>query len=120
LTKTYSTITDVFGEINLGVIDLVTGTVYIYDLTERELFNFSPKDEKYKYRYKNFVCDYKRKEYYPTIRFSYDYGKTWKEYNTSDFTIESSIYGFYKDKYIIFEAAFMEKGAYIMIGEIMK
>jgi len=78
------------------------------------------KDEKYKYRYKNFVCDYKRKEYYPTIRFSYDYGKTWKEYNTSDFTIESSIYGFYKDKYIIFEAAFMEKGAYIMIGEIMK
>ena len=46
--------------------------------------------------------------------------KTWKEYNTSDFTIESSIYGFYKDKYIIFEAAFMEKGAYIMIGEIMK
>ena len=120
LTKTYSTITDVFGEINLGVIDLVTGTVYIYDLTERELFKFSPKDEKYKYRYKNFVCDYKRKEYYPTIRFSYDYGKTWKEYNTSDFTIESSIYGFYKDKYIIFEAAFMEKGAYIMIGEIMK
>ena len=120
LTKTYSTITDVFGEINLGVIDLVTGTVYIYDLTERELFKFSQKDEKYKYRYKNFVCDYKRKEYYPTIRFSYDYGKTWKEYNTSDFTIESSIYGFYKDKYIIFEAAFMEKGAYIMIGEIMK
>jgi len=48
LTKTYSTITDVFGEINLGVIDLVTGTVYIYDLTERELFKFSPKDEKYK------------------------------------------------------------------------
>lgn len=96
----------------------------IYDINENLLYTETPEN-KYFYRYKNFVCDYRKLGAKPEIRYSYDYGKTWKVHHVTDFTILQNIFGFYKDQFLVTEGIFWhfdspESGGRVMVGEFMK
>lgn len=96
----------------------------IYDINENLLYKETPEN-KYFYRYKNFVCDYRKLGAKPEIRYSYDYGKTWKVHHVTDFTILQNIFGFYKDEFLVTEGIFWhfdspESGGRVMVGEFVK
>ncbi|MCY0977716.1 hypothetical protein PGH12_15230 [Chryseobacterium wangxinyae] len=96
----------------------------IYDINENPLYTKTPEN-KYFYRYKNFVCDYRKLGAKPEIRYSYDYGKTWKSHHVQGFTILSSLVGFYKDQFLVTEGIFWhfdspKSGGRVMVGEFVK
>ena len=112
------------GEITLGKINLIKTKINYYNLDEKELYTETEKTDYY--RYKNFACNYIHDNINPIIEYSYDYGKTWKKYVVNDFFITPFPIGYYKDKYIIFAAAFYgknnseERGGRIVVGEFQK
>ena len=115
------------GNILLKKIELEDGDKYkygIYDIYENNLYE-ETNENKYFYRYKNFVCDYRKLGAKPEIRYSYDYGKTWKVHHVTDFTILQNIFGFYKDEFLVTEGIFWhfdspESGGRVMVGEFVK
>ena len=50
----------------------------IYNLDEELLYVINKDNRRKHYRYNNFICDYSALGTSPEIRFSYDYGKTWR------------------------------------------
>ncbi|MEJ5053399.1 hypothetical protein [Sphingobacterium sp. MYb382] len=96
----------------------------IYDFYENQLYIKTNENESF-YRYKNFVCDYRKIGVKPEIRYSYDYGKTWKTHRVQGFTILQDIFGFYKDEFLVTEGIFWhfdspESGGRVMVGEFVK
>ena len=96
----------------------------IYDIYEKKLYEETNENKSF-YRYKNFVCDYRKLGVKPEIRYSYDYGKTWKSHHVQGFTILQSLAGFYKDQFLVTEGIFWhfdspESGGRVMVGEFVK
>ncbi|MGV0924842.1 hypothetical protein [Empedobacter tilapiae] len=96
----------------------------IYDIYENKLYE-ETNDNKSFYRYKNFICDYRKIGSKPEIRYSYDYGKTWTTHHVQGFTILQNLFGFYKDQFLVTEGIFWhfdspESGGRIMVGEFEK
>lgn len=97
----------------------------IYNLDEELLYIINKDNRRKHYRYNNFICDYSALGSSPEIRFSYDYGKTWKTHNVKGFSILQSTFGFYKDEFLVTEGIFFrgnspESGGRIMVGEFQK
>ncbi len=93
----------------------------LYDIYENKLYEYTPEN-KYFYRYKNFMCDYRDRS---RIRYSYDYGKSWTTHKVRDFSIMQNIFGFYKDEFLVTEGVFFrgdspESGGRVMVGEFVK
>ncbi|TGN24556.1 hypothetical protein [Empedobacter tilapiae] len=96
----------------------------IYDIYENKLYE-ETNDNKSFYRYKNFICDYRKIGSKPEIRYSYDYGKTWTTHHVQGFIILQNLFGFYKDQFLVTEGIFWdfdspESGGRIMVGEFEK
>lgn len=109
------------GEYLLGKSNSFKTKVTVYDQNENELYVEDEKTIEY-YRYKNFACYFKETRPYTTLYFSYDYGKTWKEYHTKEFFTTVTSKGFYKDKYILIDVGFYDKNdnSHILVGEFQK
>lgn len=122
LKDSYSTIMNTFGEVTLGKANLLNTSGKVYNLDEKELFTISPKEEKGLYRYKNFASKVTGNMPKFEMRYSYDYGKTWKHYSTENFITTSVAKGYYKDKYMVLDVGFYDKNNnnHIMIGEFEK
>lgn len=110
------------GYIELGKLNLLKTEATMYNINEEEIYTSNEKTEKGVYRYKNFACRFTETRPYVTIRYSYDYGKTWYEYKTQDFFTTSMQKGYYKDKLIVLDVGFYDRNddSRIMVGKFQK
>lgn len=108
LENSYTTISNKYGDILLGKVNILKNGGTMYNMNEKELFEISTKTSSF-YRYKNFVCTITQSMPKLSLKYSYDYGITWKEYSNDNYIISSNPIGFYKDKYIILDAGLYKK-----------